>query len=244
MIIAIVQARMSSTRLPGKTLLPFGDSNMLTYLINRLKSSKFLDQIVVATSTKPDDDKIEIALLNENSLIYRGSSENVLERFFHAASMAEAKTIIRVTADDPFKSPEVLDAAIKLYLEGGYDYVSNTIETTYPEGIDVEVFSFDCLKQAMENASHQRHFEHVTSYIYENADQFKIGQLLAGENLSEWRLTVDYFDDYKTLYKLASQVKPDITYTELVNFIRQNEITNIMQPKTMRNEAYNAQCNK
>ena len=243
MITAIVQARMNSSRLPGKALLPFGDFTILTYLINRLKSSNLLDQIVVATTTKPDDDKIEMALLEENCHVYRGSSENVLERFFHAASTAEAKTIVRVTADDPFKSPEVLDAAIKLYLEGGYDYVSNTIETTYPEGIDVEVFSLDCLKKTMENARHQRHFEHVTSYIYENSDQFKIGHLLASENLSEWRLTIDYFDDYKTLSELASKVKPDITYPELVNFIRLNRITNIMQPKIIRNEAYNAQCN-
>lgn len=241
MITVIIQARMASTRLPGKALLPFGGGTVLSYLINRVKLSKYTDQIIVATTTRSDDDIIEILAREENCLLYRGNAENVLDRFYHAALSFHATTIVRVTADDPFKCPEVIDSAIKLYLEKDFDYVSNTIKPTYPEGIDVEVFSFDCLQKALKNARHQRHFEHVTSYVYENSDDFQIGALQASENLSQWRLTIDYLDDYETLSALATNVLPNITYAELVNIIKQNEITNIMHPKTIRNEAYNDQ---
>lgn len=244
MITAIVQARMGSKRLPGKTLLPFGDKTVLHYLLDRVSKSTLLEQIVVATTVNVEDDAIEEAMSSQPISIFRGHPENVLDRYYKAASQTNATIIVRITADDPFKCPEVIDEAIRKLIDNRFDYVSNTLDLSYPEGLDVEVFTFKTLQRVMLLASLPRHFEHVTSYISEHKQQFSIGTLKSQVNLSHWRLTLDYPEDYQNLLKISNLIDPCANYETLVEFINLSGFRQIMHPVIQRNESYNAQLLK
>ena len=241
MIIAIVQARMGSTRLPGKTLLDFGETTLLGYQLDRLKHSKKIKKIVVATTNEPIDDVVEDEASKHGCLPYRGSAENVLERFYNAAKIHQASLIVRVTADDPFKCPALIDEGISLIESGDYDYVSNTIDMSYPEGLDFEVVTSSALSFAYRNATITRHLEHVTAFIYENASQFKIGQIKSSRDLSSWRLTVDYLEDYKIMKFIAASVDKNISYDDLIKYIVEADLKEVTRPNVARNEAYNAE---
>lgn len=241
MILAIVQARMGSTRLPGKTMLPFGQTTVLGYLLDRINKSLMVDTVVVATTTEKDDDDITVFAQKRGCQVYRGDVHDVLERFYMASRTHKADIVVRITADDPFKCPEVIDNAVCLLQDNNYDYVSNTLAPTFPEGIDVEVFTYAALEKAWKNACNPRHSEHVTAYIYENKKEFKIGNLISEPNYSAWRMTIDYLNDYHTLKHLAETVDPEISYQQLAKFILDQNLVEIMKPKTCRNEAYNEQ---
>ena len=244
MITAIVQARVGSSRLPGKTLMPFGNHNVLGYMINRIKRSKSLQQIVVATTEEQQDDAISKFCEQYEISCFRGSSNDVLERYFGAAKIFGASHIVRLTADDPFKTASIIDKAISKYLSDTLHYCSNTIEPTYPEGLDVEVFSYSALQLAYENEGNLFEREHVTPYIWKNADnKFKIGQIYSDIDRSKWRMTIDYPEDYKALAFLQSNVAIDADYCDIVNAIQTLQITDIMSPLKKRNEAYNAKQN-
>ena len=145
LIVAIIQARMGSTRLPGKSLLPFGDTSVLGYLIKRISLSKFIDKIVVATTDAELDNKIVLESNRIGVNVFRGSEQDVLERFYKAAKEYKANFIVRLTADDPFKTASIIDDAIRKLLDENLDYCSNTISPSFPEGLDVEVFSYAAL---------------------------------------------------------------------------------------------------
>ena len=242
MNLAIIQARMAFRRLPGKTLMKFGKTNILGYLINRVSVSKAIDKIVVATSTNSTDDPIVKFAKENNFLFFRGPENDVLERFFLTAEYYNASTIIRLTADDPFKDSLIIDEAVELLTNSKFDYVSNTLTPSYPEGLDVEVFSFATLKRAHFEAKLARHREHVTPYIWENnSNQFKISQITSKKDLSGWRMTIDYAQDYNCLNKLASAVDVDCNYENLISTIKELKLGCITQPSIIRNEAYNDQ---
>ena len=244
MITAIVQARIGSTRLPGKTLFSFGDTTLLGYQLDRLKHSKRIEKIIVATTNEPRDDVVADEATNHGCLYYRGSTENVLDRFYSASKLHKASLVVRVTADDPFKCPFLIDQGISLIEKDNSDYVSNTIDISYPEGLDFEVFTTATLAFAYENAKSKRHLEHVTAFIYENASQFKIGQIKDTHDLSTWRMTVDYLEDYKIMKFIANNVSKNVSYKNLINFIVEADLKEVMQPRVERNEAYNAELFK
>lgn len=195
-VLAIVQARMGSTRLPGKTLIDIEGKPLLEHVINRIRYSKMIEEIIIATTNEPEDKAIVNMAKKLQVKTYAGSSYDVLDRFYQVARLFEGKVIVRITADDPFKDPKVIDDIVKYFLSHPeLNYVSNTIEPSYPVGIDVEVFSYEALKTAWENAKGSAEREHVTPYIICNPSLFKISNYKSNKQLSYLRWTIDTKED-------------------------------------------------
>jgi len=200
MIVAIVQARTTSERLPGKVLMNILGKPVLWHVIKRLKWSKLIEKIVVATTSNETDIPI-IRLCQKIGVdVFAGSKEDVLDRYYKAAKHYRAKVVVRITADCPLIDPKVVDRVIKYYLEnkGKFDYVSNNHPATFPDGLDTEVFSFEALEKAWKNAKKQYEREHVTPYIWDQPEKFRIGNVENDEDLSiEERWTLDYEEDFE-----------------------------------------------
>ncbi len=207
--IAIVQARMSSTRLPGKVLLPLSGRPALNHVVSRVKSCKTINKVIVATSTDPSDDDIEKYCKQSDFEFYRGSLLDVLDRYYQCAKLSNAATIVRITADCPVIDPVVVDAVVTGFLAGGYDYYSLSGE--FPDGLDCEVLSFLALEKAWENATLPSEREHVSPYIHSshNSD-FNTGGLELFSKLKHIRWTLDEPDDYEVLKKIFDSLyKPN-----------------------------------
>jgi spore coat polysaccharide biosynthesis protein SpsF len=210
-IVAIVQARMTSERLPGKVLMNILGKPVLWHVVTRLNGSKLIEKVVVATTTNETDIPI-IRFCDEIGIgAYAGSEENVLDRYYKAASHFSATVIVRITADCPLIDPKIVDRVIQHYLENKneFDYASTNHPTTFPDGLDTEVFSFEALEKAWKNAKKQYEREHVTPYIWDQPEKFRIGNVENDEDLSATeRWTLDYEEDlefiraiYTNLYK-------------------------------------------
>lgn len=200
-VAAIIQARMGSTRLPGKILKKVLNKTLLEYQIERVKRSKTLNEIIIATTTKESDSPI-VELCEKLSIpVYRGSEENVLSRYYEAASEFNVDVIVRLTSDCPIIDPEVIDKVVNSYLNqlNEYDYVSNTLIRTYPRGLDTEVFSYEALKEAFMNADNKVFKEHVTAYIYSNREKFRLLNIENNLDLSQYRWTVDTEEDFELI---------------------------------------------
>ena len=193
MIVAIVQARTGSTRLPNKILEDISGKPLLEHVLDRVQLSRLIDRIIIATTTEEKDHVILEMGQSWGIDNYTGSEEDVLDRFYQAAKIYGAETVVRITPDDPFKDPEVIDRVIGYYLEhkDNLDYVSNTIKATYPEGLDVEVFSFDALERAWQEAEKPSEREHVTPYICNHPELFRLANVENDEDLSHLRWTLD-----------------------------------------------------
>ena len=198
MILGILQARMSSTRLPGKVLMPLAGVPMVLRQIERLRRARRLDRLVVATSSETSDDPLVTALQAADVAVYRGSLNNVLARFIGALDANPADHVVRLTADCPLADPDVLDAAIALHIDQSAAYTSNTPESfAFPKGLDVEVISASALRQAAAEASSPEDFEHVTWGIWTHPERWKIAWLKSPKaDDGDIRWTVDTPDDY------------------------------------------------
>jgi spore coat polysaccharide biosynthesis protein SpsF len=202
---AIVQARTSSTRLPGKVLkeLPYGSRiTVLGQVIRRLKQSKRTDLIVVATTEDKEDDPVVAVAEKEGVVWFRGSRDDVLSRYYHAAKENGLDVIVRVTSDCPCIDPEIVDSAIDMHLRTKADYTSNIATRTFPRGLDAEVMSFDALEKAHAGGKEDFEREHVTPYIYmTKPEEFKISSLEASGDLvaPDIRVTLDTEEDYAAL---------------------------------------------
>lgn len=207
-IVAIIQARMGSTRLPGKVMKKVLGKSLIKYQIERVHRSEYIDEIVIATTTKEKDLPI-IQFCNQHSIpYYRGSEENVLSRYYEAAKLFNADIIVRLTSDCPIIDPQIMDQVIQYYLENNYDYVSNTLVRTYPRGMDTEVFSFDVLEKVYLEAKESNHKEHVTSYIYQHPEIFHLGCVTNDVDYSHHRWTVDTEEDYQLIKKIIEHLYP------------------------------------
>lgn len=200
-VIAIIQARMSSTRLTGKVLLPLAGTPTLNHVVSRIQSCKTIDKAVVATSIDSSDDAIEKYCHESNFEIYRGSLLDVLDRYYQCAKSVHANTIVRITADCPVIDPVVVDAVVTGFLAGGYDYYSLSGE--FPDGLDCEVISFNALEKAWKNAKLPSEREHVCPYIHSShKSEFKTGGLELFTGLQHMRWTLDESSDYVLLQKV------------------------------------------
>ncbi len=209
-IVAIIQARMGSTRLPGKVLMDISGKSMLWHVVNRLKRSEIINNIVVATSVKKEDDVIENHCRQHGIDFYRGSEEDVLDRYYQAAKTYKADVVVRITADCPLIDPNVVDKIICKHLDNmsNSDGSSNAIDRTFPRGLDTEVMKMSVLEQMWERAQEDYQREHVTPYLYEHPEKFEVLSVKDDRNLSNLRWTVDEERDlafireiYKRLYK-------------------------------------------
>ena len=244
MIYAIIQARTGSTRLPDKVLMKFCDKPDLNHVYNRVKKSKLVNKIIVATTTSISDDRIyELCTYNEIDC-FRGSEEDVLDRFYKCClhfNIGLEDTIVRITADCPLIDPNVIDEVIDFYIEKELDYVSNTIEPTYPDGLDVEVFSFKSLKAAWEMADLLSDREHVTPYIVKNKEKFKTSNYASGVNLAHHRWTLDEKEDYEfinIIYENLYREDNIFNMHEILTFLNENPKLKQINNKHIRNEGY------
>ncbi|RDE29630.1 cytidylyltransferase domain-containing protein [Parageobacillus thermoglucosidasius] len=224
-VAAIIQARMSSTRLPGKILKKVLDKTLLEYQIERVKRAKTIDEIIIATTTKKSDDRI-VQLCQQLSIpYYRGSEEDVLSRYYEAATEFNVDVIVRLTSDCPIIDPNVIDKVVEHYLEnkGRYDYVSNTLTRTYPRGLDTEVMSYEALKRAHKEAKELTYREHVTAYIYHHPNEFKLCSVLNEKDESKHRWTVDTEEDFlliKNILETLYPINPLFTLEDVILILR------------------------
>ena len=205
----IIQARMGSTRLPGKIMKDLAGHEVLWHVVTRASKATRADRVIVATTRNPEDDRVEAWCKKHNVLFWRGSSEDVLERYYEAAKHFGADHVVRVTSDCPLIDPAIIDRCIDALEKGGYDYISNVVpgERTFPRGLDVEAFSFTALERAQKNATETYEREHVTPHLWENKKgEFSIGPIIMASAgyAGTHRLTVDYPEDFllmKTIYE-------------------------------------------
>jgi spore coat polysaccharide biosynthesis protein SpsF len=220
----ITQARMTSTRLPGKVLQKIDGKSLLEYHIVRLLKSGF--PVIVATTTNATDDPIIDFCKNNKIPYHRGSEDNVLSRYYEAAIKHELDLVVRVTSDCPLIDPHLIRNALEKYISFNNEnkYISNVIDRTFARGFDFEIFSFSLLEEAFKNATSSRDIEHVTPYIRDNhsgvVDFYNIKQPVDNSYL---RITVDTEDDFKLVKALISDYKAqDLAYTEIEEILLAN----------------------
>lgn len=223
-IVDIVQARMRSTRLPGKVLMDIEGKPMLWRVVDRLKRSKRIHELAVATSTNASDDRIKKFCDENNIRCIRGSENDVLERYCEAAVACQADIVVRHTADCPLIDPCISDQVIDRHLASGADYTCNTYKKyTYPWGLNTEVISFDVLKKAHKEAKQPFDREHVTTYIYQHPAIFKIENLSYKKDLSNLRWTVDEEDDLTFVREVYRLIKKEMfTMPDVLDLLKKN----------------------
>ncbi len=227
-IVAIIQARIGSTRLPRKAMKLIMGKPMLSYQIKQVKKSKAITQIVVATTNLKKDNAI-VSFCKKNRINwYAGSEKNVLERFFFTSLKYKADIIVRLTSDCPLIDPNIIDKAVKIFNSGNYDYVSNTCPSkgaTYTDGMDVEVFDFFSLLTAYLKCKKKSDKEHVTHFFWKKIKDFKIFRFDLKKNYRFYRLTVDYIEDFiliKNIIIYFKKNKKEITFPNIVKFLKKN----------------------
>ena len=211
-IIAIVQSRMGSTRLPGKALLKINEKSVISLLLNRLSKSKKIDKIVVATTSNPEDNCLEEHIKNLGFTCFRGSETNVLERYYKVAHENFADIVIRITGDCPFIDCHLVDDAVDFFLKNKVDYISNSSKPTLPDGLDVEVFSMRTLEETHRKAISDYDKEHVTPYI-RNSGNFNVKSLTYELDYSDRRWTLDEQDDFDVVNAVYDHFHPNIYFS-------------------------------
>jgi spore coat polysaccharide biosynthesis protein SpsF len=215
-VVAVIQARMSSSRLPGKVLMPIAGRPLLAFMVERVRRAKLLDAIVVATS----DDPMAAMLIENDIAVWRGSLDNVLTRFHDAALSQNADVVLRLTGDCPLIEPQLIDACVNMLAGQCLDYVSNTTPPTYPDGLDVEAMTMSALSQTEKEATLVSEREHVTPFIRRYPDRFTNSALTSAIDFSALRWTVDYADDLDTVRAMVDAIEGDPVLADRFDFLR------------------------
>lgn len=244
--VAVIQARMGSSRLPGKILLPLDCEHVLTHDVRRVAAAESIDTVVVATSTEIADDAVEQFCTEHDVHLHRGSEANVQQRMFDAATEHDADIVVRVTADCPLIDPETIDAVVSRVRDGAADYASNITRRSFPRGLDVEAFSYESFECVVAAATTRAEREHVTPYYREQPDEFDLVDVTSDEvfddpqylDRTELRLTLDEAADYRLLRKIYDEleytgilpIKKAIDYVDAEGLAELNEA--VRQKKT------------
>ena len=239
MILAILQVRFSSSRLPGKVLKPIMGKPMLAYQLERLARCKKIDQLIVATSDHPEDQAIANLCNELNISCFHGPLEDVLARFYLAAEKYKPTHIVRLTGDCPLADPALIDELITLHLEGGYDYSSNCHIPSYPDGLDAEILTYQSLKTIYQRAQTPAEHEHVTYYIHQHKADFNIGLLSRIPSLAQLRWTVDEPADFelvKHIYERLYLLNPNFSTNDILSLIEREPELTTLNTQHQRNE--------
>ena len=225
-IVSTIEARMGSTRLPGKTMKEIVGKPMLELLIERLKRARRIDEIVVATTVKPEDEVIVELAERVGVKWFRGSSEDVLDRVLKAAKFYRADIIVEITGDCPLIDPAVVDIVIKRYLEEKHDYVSNCLSRTFPRGLDTQAFSVGVLEEVSQLTQDPVDRENVSLYIYEHPRKYKLHNIEAPPECyhPEYRWTVDTEEDFqfvKAVYESLYYENPNFSTEDIVKLLEE-----------------------
>ncbi len=253
MVTAIIQARMGSTRLPGKVMMKINDEPMLYYVIKQVMASKNISEIIIATTYLPEDDVIEEYVNELGYDVFRGDSDDILDRYYKCAKNFNLKTIVRITSDDPLIDPFVVDACIEKFQNEHFDYVSNTISKKndswipnlngFPYGIAIEVFNFSSLFKAWKNSKNLLEREHLSPYFIKNPNIFKLGSISNPNDCSNIRVTVDYSEDFDFVKSILTNFEKNeiITIEKIVSFVKKNPELSKLNNKFVFNENFKFQ---
>ena len=235
---------MGSKRLPNKIMMEFCNKANLIHVFNRVSCSKKIDKVIIATTVQAVDDQVGEFCEKNNINCFRGAVEDVLDRYYRCGvyyGVSDDDTIVRITADCPLIDPEIIDKVIDYYHENSFDYASNTLEPTFPDGLDLEVFTWKALVKAWKDANLLSEREHVTPYIKKNKMLFKLGCYTNITNLSSMRWTLDEIEDYqfiKAIYDNLYEEERIFNMNEILDFLDKNpELSNI-NSKYIRDEGY------
>ena len=224
MICCIIQARTGSTRLPKKVIQKIDNKNtVIDYVINQVKYSKKIEKIIIATTNLIEDDIIcQYANLQQIEC-FRGSSEDVLDRFYQCAKKNSAENIVRITADNPLIDPNIIDVIIERYKKEKCDFMTNAIDRTFPYGTEVEIFSFESLEKSWKIAKKPSEREHVTPFMCDPKNGFKLINIKLKENYSHFRYTVDRIEDLQLVKKIIKNiVERPILMKNIINLYKKN----------------------
>lgn len=232
---------MGSSRLPNKVLLELAGKTVLEHVIQRTLQSKFVNEVIVATTISKLDLQLVQYCSSKNIRVFIGSEDNVLDRFYQAAKLLQPKNIIRITSDCPMIDPDVIDHIGNIHIRESTDYTSNTLDETFPDGLDAEVFTFEALKTAWQDATLLSEREHVTPYIKKNPEKFKLFSVKSDINLSHHRWTIDQQQDYTFLSSVFSRLynnNPDFRMKDVLNLLVEEPGLSKINDNIIRNEGY------
>jgi spore coat polysaccharide biosynthesis protein SpsF len=206
-VVAIIQARMGSSRLPGKVLKDLDGETVLSRVVRRVERANLIDEVLVATTDQTPDD----AIVEECNLcsvrVFRGNEDDVLDRYFRAAQLNKADVVVRITSDCPLIDPEITEETVRAFLSQEADYASNALERTYPRGLDTEVMTLQALQRAWSAADQPYQRAHVTPYIYEHPDEFKIVTVTGDSDFSRHRWTLDTPEDLEFIRAVYARLR-------------------------------------
>jgi len=240
-VLTILQARCSSSRLPGKVLRPLLGIPMLLRQIERVRRADKIGTLLVATSTDATDDALAKLCRDNGIACYRGSLADVLDRFYQAAAEHAPNYVVRLTGDCPLADPTVIDLVIQACIDNDADYASNALEASWPDGLDVEVFRFDALERAWKEGRLLSEREHVTPYIHKHPELFKLHKVSAAENLGHLRWTVDNIEDFEfvsQVYAALYPQNPAFDSRDVLMLLRARPELGAINTHIARNEGY------
>jgi spore coat polysaccharide biosynthesis protein SpsF len=237
---AIIQARMGSTRLPGKVMAQIAGKSMIERVIERVKRANSIDRVLIATTCLPEDDVLCAWAAGSGYPFYRGSQLDVLDRYYQAAFAGRTSRIVRISSDCPLIDPSLIDKAVEIQDRTGADYVSNKLRPTFPVGEDVEVFLFKGLAQAWRDATMEYERVHVTPYFYRNPAQFHLEALAVPGDFTAHRWTVDTAEDLefmRQVYTVTSNLDERLKWTDVLEIVKQvphiSEINSYVKQKAL-----------
>lgn len=239
MIVGILQARMGSCRLPGKVMMPILGKPMLMLQIERIKRATLIDNLIVATTDKELDNQIEDLCKLLKVSCFRGSENDLLDRYYKAAKKFNADFIVRLTGDDPLTDPELINNMIIKMKNGKFDVVTNSIYPSFPEGLDLSILSFQALEKSWCKANLQSQREHVTPYIFDNSNEFSIFHFKQDADRSNLRWTVDYEKDLtliKKIYELLYPINKKFSTEDIYNLLEKDPSLKSINSDFIRNE--------
>ncbi len=225
----IVQARMGSKRLPGKIMKLINNKPILFHVLKQIKQSKLNDEIIICTSNKKENNIVRNFCKKNTVRCFSGSENNLVNRYYLAAKKYDINVIVRLTADCPLVDPEIIDMCIKKFLSRNYDFVANTsppYRKSYPDGVDVEVFSFKTIETLNRECTNKEDLEHVTPYIWRKKKRFKLFRFELNENLSSYRFTLDYKEDLILIKKIIldfNKYRIKINMKNIINYLKKNK---------------------
>ncbi len=242
-ILAITQARYGSTRLPAKVLKEVKGKSLLQIHLERILQSEFISKLIVATTNESGAEYILEIADKAHVTYFQGSTDDVLDRFYHAALPELPDYIVRITSDCPLIDPIEIDKVIRTCISSDYDYVSNTLNPTFPDGVDCEIFKFKALEKAFQEAKLKSDREHVTPYIWRNSsvkggNLFKSHSVENAEDYSSYRITVDTQEDFEVIKKLIEALGTNKTWKEYINYLKAHKEIKALNENHSRNEGY------
>lgn len=241
MIIAIVQARVGSIRLPNKVMKYLEDKTVLEHVCSRVRRSKYIDEVFVATTIDKNNLPLIQLCSSQNIRVFCGSEDDVLDRFYQLSKLIRPNHILRVTSDCPVIDPDVIDLIIENHLRLNSDYTSNTIVDSYPDGLDTEIFSFLVLERSWKEANLISEREHVTPYMKKHPDLFSIKSIVSDINYADKRWTLDTESDYeflKLIFKKLYKKKYFFGMNDILQLLKEQPSLEKINSNIIRNEGY------